>query len=251
MERQEKIDVIKRLIISALVIVALLGGGYLILHAFGVTEFSREQIQHFIESSGPTAPLVFIFVSFIQVSFIPIPGGVTILIGNYLFGFWEGFLYSYIGMLLGSMISFLLGKVLGRRFVNWVAGGTEVADIWIKKLKGRENIVLFFMFLFPFFPDDMLCAIAGMFSLTWTGFIFMQLLTRMTSILGTLFLLSGEVIPYSGWGLVLLIAFGIICVITFLICMKYSEQINAKMNKFLQAIEKPFKRKKNNSNIKV
>jgi uncharacterized membrane protein YdjX (TVP38/TMEM64 family) len=154
-------------------------------------------------------------------------------------------------MLLGSMVSFLLGKVLGRRFVNWVAGGPEVADIWIKKLKGRENIVLFFMFLFPFFPDDMLCAIAGMFSLTWTGFIFMQLLTRVTSILGTLFLLSGEVIPYSGWGLVLLIAFGIICITIFIICMKYSEGINAKMNKFLQKIEQPFKRKKNKSNIKV
>ena len=61
------------------------------------------------------------------------------------------------------------------------------------------------MFLLPMFPDDILCSIAGIMPITYSVFIFMQLITRFTSIGGTLLFMSGEIIPYHGWGLVLII----------------------------------------------
>ena len=42
------------------------------------------------------------------------------------------------------------------------------------------------MFLLPMFPDDILCSIAGIMPITYSVFIFMQLITRFTSIGGTL-----------------------------------------------------------------
>ena len=228
--------IILKLIISALVIGLIVGGAYLIFHFLGWTDLSQEQLQAFISSTGAIAPLVFIAVSFLQVTFVPIPGAVTIIAGSYLFGPWLSFLYSYIGMFFGGLFAFFLGKVIGRPFINWVAGSNEKADGWIKKLKGREKVFLFFAFLLPLFPDDLLCSIAGVLPISWLEFIIMQLITRTTSIGATLLFMSGEIIPYGGWGLPVLIILGIIAIAAFILSLIYAEKINAVFDKFINKL---------------
>ena len=185
-----------------------------------------------IENSGIFAPLVYVIISFLQVSFIPIPSTVTIVIGCYLFGGVKAFIYSYIGIMLGSLVSFYLGRKLGRKFVSWLVGDELKIDKYISRLKGKENIVLFFMFLFPFFPDDILCALAGVLPIKWKTFIIMQVITRMTTIGGNILLLSGEIIPFSGWGIPVLILLGVLSIIIFILSIKYSEKINDFFSNF-------------------
>ena len=180
---------------------------------------------------------VWIFSSFKE----SIPGAVTIIAGNYLFGTWLSFLYSYIGMFLGALLAFFLGRKIGRPFVNWIVGDKETVDYYLKKLKGKETIILFFMFLLPMFPDDILCSIAGIMPITYSVFIFMQLITRFTSIGGTLLFMSGEIIPYHGWGLVLIIFLNILAIIAFILAMKRSEKINDYLISF---VDKHFKKKR-------
>lgn len=234
--KQETKKTLVRLIISLLVIGALILGVYLIFYFLGWTKLSREQLQDFICSTGAIAPLVFIAVSFLQVTFVPLPGAVTILAGSYLFGFWASFLYSYIGMMLGSVLAFALGRLIGRPYVNWVAGGKEKADEWIKKLKGRETVFLFFAFFLPAFPDDILCSVAGVLPIRWVTFMVMQFITRATSILATMIFMSGEIIPFYGWGLVVLGAVGVICIVAFIICLKYADKLNAFFDKIINKI---------------
>lgn len=236
----ENKKVLKRLIASLAVIGLIILGAYLLFNALGWSSMTRAQLQQSIASTGVLAPLVFIAVTFAQVTLVPIPGAVTILAGSYLFGFWASFLYSYIGMMIGSVFSFALGRLIGRPYVNWVAGSKEKADEWIKKLNGRENVFLFFAFLLPFFPDDILCAVAGSLPIKWLTFIIMQLITRVTSILATMLFMSGEIIPFYGWGLIVLGAIGIICIIAFILAIKYAPQLNA----FFDRLLKKFSRKK-------
>lgn len=245
MEKNEKIKLIKKLICSGLVIVAILFVIYLIMYLLGLTDLSREQIQQYVQDAGVWAPLIFIGISFLQVTFVPIPGAITIIAGSYVFGAWQSFLYSYVGMLLGSFFAFFLGRVIGRPFVNWIAGGKETADRWIKKLRGKENVLLFFMFLLPFFPDDMLCAVAGLFPMSWFTFTVMQLITRLTSISCTLIFMSGEIIPFYGWGLIVLGVVAVIVIVGFILCMKYSDKINLAFNSITDKINAFFKRRKN------
>ena len=136
------------------------------------------------------------------------------------------------------MFAFLLGRVIGRRFVDWVVGDHETVTNYIKKMKGKENIVLFFMFLFPFFPDDALCAVAGVLSITPLSFFVMQLFTRIISILGNLLFLSGEIIPFYGWGIPVIIILVLIGIALFIFSMKYSEQIQGILYKFINKITK-------------
>lgn len=232
---------ILRLVASVLVIGILLVIVYGMMKRLGWTDLSQERLQELVKSAGAIAPLVYILISFIQVSFVPIPAAVTILAGSYVFGAARAFLYSYIGTLIGAMVAFGLGRWIGKRFVNWVSGGQEQTDAWIAKLKGKEKILLFFMFLFPFFPDDILCSVAGILPISWGGFFLMQVVTRATSVGATLLLMSGQIIPFHGWGLIVL---GIILgvgLFAFLWCFRNAARINAFVASFcerMQALKK-------------
>lgn len=241
----ENKKIIKRLLVSALIIGAVIGAVYLVLHLLGFTDLTEEQLQEMIASTGAIAPIVFIIVSFLQVTFVPIPGAITIVAGSFLFGAVESFIYSYIGMLLGAMFAFFLGKKIGRPFANWVIGSPEKVDEWVARLKGRQNVILFFMFFLPFFPDDILCTVAGLLPISYMGFLIMQIITRATSIGFTLLFMSGEVIPYEGWGLVVLAIVAVICITAFILSMKYSEKIN---DFFVEKMSKLFKKDKSGQN---
>lgn len=128
-------------------------------------------------------------------------------------------------MFLGGLFAFLLGRVIGKKFVYWIAGDKEKVEEYLQKLKGKETVVLFFMFLFPYFPDDLLCSIAGMTSISWSTFIVIQFITRITSIGATLIFMSGELIPYNGWGIPVIIALSILGIIAFIISYKNADKI--------------------------
>ncbi len=229
---------ILRLLLSVLIMTAILGGFYIIAYFLGWTKLTKEELQAFLSTKGTIAPLIFIGISFLQVTFIPVPSAVTIVAGSYLFGFWQCFLYSYIGIVVGSLFAFFLGKLLGNPFINWTFGSKEEAESYMQRLKGKETVVLFFMFLLPTFPDDALCALAGILPITWLKFIFIQLTTRVTSILGTLIFMSGEIIPYSGWGLAVIIVVAILSIIAFILCFKNAEKINRTFDKCIEKITK-------------
>lgn len=238
---------IPKLLISLAVIAVVIVGGYFLLKAFGLNELSKDQIQTFVESTGALAPITFIFVTFLQVTFIPIPSTVTILLGNYLFGPWLAYLYSFIGLLIGSILAFFLGRWIGKPYLTWLAGGKEELDGWFKRFHGREKVVLFFMFLFPFFPDDFLCSIAGALPITFAFFLFSQIVTRIIAIGGNLLFLSGEVIAYEGVGLVIVIALIAIGVTALILSLIYSEKLNGLFDKFIAKITR--KRKVENEEV--
>lgn len=236
MKKETKASLIK-LILSLLGIVCVCLGAFFLLRHFGLTDISREQLQDFISAKGALGPFVFILATFLQVTIIPIPSTVTVLGGNYLFGPFLSFLYSYIGLILGSLFAFFLGKKLGKPYLNWIAGDSRKVDKWLLRMNGKEKVFLFFAFLFPAFPDDFLCSVAGVTTLGYGGFILMQLFTRATSVGATLLFVSGEFIPYEGWGLWvigILIALGILC---FILCLIFSDRLYRLFDKMTEKIK--------------
>ena len=97
------------------------------------------------------------------------------------------------------------------------------------------------MFLFPFFPDDLLCMIAGILPISLVGFLLIQLVTRATSIITTLLVLSGDIIPFNQIGITIILVICLILTIAFYICYKKSDNIN---NCFVSIVNKFFKKNK-------
>jgi len=243
--KTETKQMIKKLILSCLVIALIVAVLWFVLYLLGWTNLTQEELQEIIASAGVAAPLIFILISFLQVTFVPIPGSITILAGNYVFGTFDTFLYSYIGMFLGSVLAFALGRWLGRPFVNWIAGGEDKVDEWLAKLHGREIVLLFFMFFLPAFPDDILCSVAGILPISWVGFLSMQIITRFTSVGGTLLFMSGTFIPFDEvWGIVLLLCVGILAVVAFIISYRNAERINLWLEQFSDRVTRVLRGKK-------
>ena len=121
----------------------------------------RECLHAFLKSVGPLAPLVFIVMQALQVVFAPIPGEATGFVGGALFGIPLGFLYSTLGLTLGSLLAFLLGRWLEIRVVaRWV--GQETMDRFEFLMEHQGALVAFFLFIVPGFPKDYLCFILGL-----------------------------------------------------------------------------------------
>ncbi len=229
--RDDPWAIARRAVASIAFVGAIVLAGWLILRHFGWHELSREQLQERIASFGGWAPLIFMLLSFLQVTFIPIPSTVTILAGNYVFGAWRAGLYSLIGIMAGSVLAYFLGRWVGKPFVNWVFGSREKADEMLGKLHGREVVLLFFMFLLPAFPDDALCAVAGLLRLRPLTFCCMQLISRPIAIVATLFFMSGEVIPLNGWGISLIAAVAVLSLAAFVLAYRHAAEFDAFLDR--------------------
>ena len=168
---------------------------------------SVEDIRNYVSSFKNYAVLIFILIQFLQVIVLPIPSIVTTGAGVLLFGPFKGALYSCIGILTGSILSFFIGRVLGVKFVSWIIG-KENLEMWLYKIKGKDKILLVFMFLFPFFPDDMLCMVSGITRIKTSEFIAIIFTTRIISIFVSSYSINNDLIPFNTWwGILLLVSF--------------------------------------------
>ncbi len=162
----------------------------------------REGIKGYVASFGHAAPLVFIAVQVLQVAFAPVPGELSGLIGGYLFGSAMGFIYSSIGLALGSGVNFGIGRLLGERVVHRLIP----EERWRRLdtfLTHQGVFVLLVCFIFPGFPKDYLCLFLGLTGLPFKVFILLAALGRMP---GTLMLsIQGSLLYDRHYGVFALI----------------------------------------------
>jgi uncharacterized membrane protein YdjX (TVP38/TMEM64 family) len=180
----------------------------------------REKIRLLVSSFGASAPPVFMLVQILQVIFAPVPGEATGFIGGYLFGTLPGFIYSSIGLAVGSWLNFVIGRFVGERYVRKRIPAHQFQKI-DGLVKRQGVIVLFILFLFPGFPKDYLCLALGVSTLPMKIFILLAAIGRMP---GTFALsLQGEFLYEQNY--VLLGVMIAACLILALLCYGYREKI--------------------------
>ncbi len=127
---------------------------------------------------GVLAPLVFIAIQALQVVIAPIPGEVTGLLGGFAFGQGLGFVYSTIGLTMGSLFAFWLGRRLGAPFVRRVTG----PQVWQHLdfvVEAEGAILCLIIFLVPGLPKDTLCYLFGVSPMPFWLFAIVSTLGRM------------------------------------------------------------------------
>jgi len=192
---------------------------------------SIQEFREYVASFGGFAIVLFIVLQFLQVVVLPIPAFITVGAGVLLFGPFWGSVYSCIGIILGSIVAFYVGRLLGVRVVKWLIG-EESLKKWLRAIKGKDRIVLTFMFIFPFFPDDVLCFIAGITTIKAKFFIGMIFVTRIISVFVSAYSMNNSIIPYNTWWGLLIwgVLFVVIAVVSYLL-YKYGDRIERKFFK--------------------
>lgn len=215
-----------RLTICALVFIDIFSVVFFVLCA---TELlgkinSVDALREYIGSMGSMAAAIYIVFSFLQVVVLPVPGSVSVAVGVAMFGPLKCAIYSFIGIVLGSIAAFAIGRWVGYKAVCWIVG-QDTLDKWMKKLKGKDYLILSLMFLLPLFPDDVLCFVAGLSSMTWPFFIIMIIITRLIGVFSTAY--SFELIPFTTWwGLLIWAILIALIVLSFYLVLKHYEKID-------------------------
>ena len=137
------------------------GGWFLYQSGFFQVVNSLEELRAYIVRFAPYSHLLFFLVQFLSVVLAPIPSNITAAAGGVLFGTWPAFLLTFGAVAAGSLLVFWLARVLGRDFADKFVSQT-LSEKYQNILRAKAPVFLVLAFLFPFFPDDMLCILAGL-----------------------------------------------------------------------------------------
>lgn len=101
-----------------------------------LTKGSVDQVVDLINSWGIIAPLLSILLMILQAIAAPIPAFLITAANGIAFGIYGGIIVSWIGAMLGAVVSYLLAKWLGDKFVTKVVK-KEVK--WMEKVKNLSG----------------------------------------------------------------------------------------------------------------
>ncbi len=217
------------LILNALIAILLLGIYLLKVSGFLDKIDSIDAFREYIASYGNFAVILFIVLQFAQVVVLPIPAFITIGAGVLLFGPLYGGIYSTIGIISGSLVAFFLGRFFGVKVAKWLVG-EESLEKGMKLIKGKDKIILTFMLLFPLFPDDVLCFVAGITTISPIYFTVMIIIVRIITVFASSYSFNNSIIPYdTWWGILIWIAFFIVTLLLTLWVYKNGDKIDKKI----------------------
>jgi uncharacterized membrane protein YdjX (TVP38/TMEM64 family) len=212
--------------------IAILAGSAWALYATGFFQAARspEALGEYISRCTPWSHLAYFGIQLISVVIAPIPSNITAAAGAFLFGLWPSFLLTWGAVAAGSAIVFMLARLLGQKFAGQFVS-KKLSDRYLDVIRRKRDVFLLLAFLFPFFPDDLLCILAGLTDISFKRFFLLVIAARPWGLLVACMVGSATVsIPL--WGMALLGAAGLA---VFLLAMKYGDKLeDAIMKRFEQ-----------------
>jgi uncharacterized membrane protein YdjX (TVP38/TMEM64 family) len=173
----------------------------------------QERVRAWIEGFGMWGPLVLIGMIIVQTVLSVSPVSLLAIAGAYVFGFWQGVLYAFIGLTIGSALCMILGRRFGRPLVDRLIDPQSMAtfDRFTEK---RGPIFFFIIFVLPWVPDDLACYAIGLSHLSLRLMIPLAAIGRMPSVIVQCWLVAyATVLPPAvivgvvGGGVLLAVAF--------------------------------------------
>lgn len=221
-----------RLFFTIFIILSIAIVTYIIIKTTGVWEKinSIQKLKSIVESGGIFSFVIFVILQILQTTILQIPAIFVTIAGTLVFGKWTAFVLSFVAVMIGSVIMFWIGRKAGRKFLNWLVGD-EVANKWINKTS-HGKYLFFLMMMFPLFPDDILCVVAGFTNMSFKYFLVTNLIARALGIGCTVFFGSGSVIPFSGWGLIIWGVIILVVAMLFYLSVKYQNKIDEIFKQF-------------------
>jgi len=179
-------------------------------------------LKEWISGFGVYDIMIFILIQTLQVIVFIIPGEFVEIAGGYLYNTVFGSLYSIIGILLGSAISFVLARFLGYEFVHKIVSKQMFNKLsyFINEDK-RGETVIFLLYFIPGTPKDALAYFAGLTPISIINFLYISMLARLPAIVFSAYI--GANIGNRNYKIALIIS--VIAGLIFLVGFIYRKKI--------------------------
>jgi uncharacterized membrane protein YdjX (TVP38/TMEM64 family) len=142
----------KNAIIKIIILILFIAAAIYLVRFSSVKQYlTAEQLGLFLDSAGIWAPLLFVLIYAAGVCLF-IPGTLLTALGAAVFGPYRGFLYVWIGAMIGASLAFLIGRYLGRDFASSLIGDRlKRYDDAIGR-NGFTTVLYLRLVYFPFTP---------------------------------------------------------------------------------------------------
>lgn len=178
-----------RLVINVLGIVLIIGLS-LFVYFYFKEDFellkTKEGIEAFInkiKNTGLISGLILIIIQTLQVIVAFIPGEFVEIASGVLFGPFVGTILCLVGLNLGTIIIFYLVKLFGKGFVKDNVSEKEYKYLKFLEDPNRALVILFFIFLIPGIPKDILIYLVPLTKVKLSRFMIVSSIARIPSIL--------------------------------------------------------------------
>lgn len=174
-------------------------------------------------SEGWVVYLVIWIIMFLQTTILNIPAYVVLSASVSVGINTLSFLYIVIVLsayIVGCLLAYWIGYKFGKKAVKWCAGSEEDYEKWSKVLNEKGKWWYFVTVIFPMFPDDILCLVAGAVKFNFPFYILSNVIGRGIGLVTMLLFLEllgsmGGDFPYMVivWTVALLIEVIVYCVL--------------------------------------
>lgn len=138
----------------------------------------------YVEQIGPLAGIMLPIIE-VFIPILPLVGFVIINVAA--FGFFFGYLYSWVGNCVGSFLLFLLiRKIGGKRLESKIK--TSKYRGTLENIKKKNITVLFFLYCFPFTPSFLISGTAALANMDTQLFLATMLPSKLVMILSLAFI---------------------------------------------------------------
>ena len=138
--------------VKAIVFVVFIIAAILLIRFTPVKNYlTADTLGSFLETAGLWAPVVYMAIYAVGVCLF-LPGTLLTGLGAAIFGAYWGFLYVWIGAMMGASAAFFIGRTLGRDFAASLIGGKlKKYDDAIER-NGFATVLYLRLVYFPFTP---------------------------------------------------------------------------------------------------
>lgn len=183
---------------------------------------SPEKLREFLSLFKGYDKWVFVAIRAFQTVIKIIPAEPLEIGSGALYGTWGGMLLCIFGTMLGSLVIIALTRVFGRRLVNVFIPVEKLDSLRFLQNEKRVYLTLFFIYLIPGTPKDILTYAASLTKLDMKKFLLITGIARIPSIISSTW--CGEELIEQNYTLAIIIfvATLVLTVISSLIYKKFT-----------------------------
>lgn len=144
-----------------------------------------KEFRTWVNDIGIWGKFIMIGISAFQIIVAVVPGEPIEIASGYAFGWFWGSVYCLIGTLIGQMVVFLFAKKFGMDFVEVFVSKEKLEKMTFLKDNEKIYMTIFFIFLIPGTPKDVLSYVAGITPIKLLPFLLVSGVARVPSVISS------------------------------------------------------------------
>jgi uncharacterized membrane protein YdjX (TVP38/TMEM64 family) len=200
-----------------------------------ITSFrSLDEVKDFLLRNEAESILIYLGLQILHIVVAIIPGQPFHIASGFVFGFWFGYALSTAGIVMGSIITFYLSRILGKDAMYLFFGEKKFTK-FLNLVNSKKGIIIIFLIYFiPGLPKEGLGYVVGLSKIKLLPFLLIAVIGRTPALMVSVVI--GSMYDHDSFTGIIIISS--IAVILCVFAVVYRKKIMTRLNESFDKIAK-------------